>query len=89
MLIIFFVIRGIVHKGFVMQAKQSIPHTIVTFYCDCVKMCENIATDFGGKRIPLHHDNAQSHTPFFTGDFLTKNNVTPSLTDPIFLCFPD
>jgi hypothetical protein len=29
------------------QAKQSIPHTTVTFYGDCLKMCEDFAPNFG------------------------------------------
>jgi hypothetical protein len=38
MLIIFFDIKGIVHKEFVLAGKRSIPHTAVSFYGDCVKM---------------------------------------------------
>jgi hypothetical protein len=33
------------------QAKQLIPHTTVTFYGDYVKMCEDVAPNFGDKRI--------------------------------------
>jgi hypothetical protein len=40
MLIIFFDIRGIVHKEFVL-AGQSILHTTVMFYGNCMKMCED------------------------------------------------
>jgi hypothetical protein len=45
----FFYIREIVHKEF-LQAGQSIPHTTVTFYGDCVKMCEDFAPNFGDQR---------------------------------------
>jgi hypothetical protein len=31
------------------QAEQSIPHATVTFYGDCVKMCEDFAPNFGDK----------------------------------------
>jgi bisphosphoglycerate-independent phosphoglycerate mutase (AlkP superfamily) len=54
---IFFDINGIVHKEFVWKAKQSIHHTTVTFYDDCVKMCEDYAPDFGDKNWLFHHDN--------------------------------
>jgi hypothetical protein len=40
MLIIFLDIkRHCLQKNSSWQAKQSIPHTTVTFYGDCVKMC--------------------------------------------------
>jgi hypothetical protein len=32
------------------QLKHSIPHNIVTFYGDCVKMWEDFAPNFGDKR---------------------------------------
>jgi hypothetical protein len=32
------------------QATQSIPHTTVTFYGDCMKICEDFAPNFGDKR---------------------------------------
>jgi hypothetical protein len=44
MLIIFFDIKRIVH------AEQSVPHTTMKFYGDCVKMCEDLAPNFGDKR---------------------------------------
>jgi hypothetical protein len=31
------------------QAKQLIPHTTVTFYGECVKMCEDLAQNLGNK----------------------------------------
>jgi hypothetical protein len=33
------------------HAKRSIPHTVVTFYGDCVKMCDDFAQKFGDKTI--------------------------------------
>jgi hypothetical protein len=50
MLIIFLTSRRMFTKNSSCQAKQSIPHTAVTFYGDCVKMCEDFAPKFGGKR---------------------------------------
>jgi hypothetical protein len=35
-----------------------------------------------------HHDNAPYHTSFFTGEFLTKNNMTVSAHPPCFSLFP-
>jgi hypothetical protein len=51
--------------------KQSIPHSAVTLYSDCVKMCEDFASNFGDKRINwlLLHDNAPSHISFFIRDY--------------------
>jgi hypothetical protein len=49
MLIIIFDIKGIVPKEFVM-AGQAVPHTTVSFYGDCVNMCEDFGPDFGDKR---------------------------------------
>jgi hypothetical protein len=46
MLIIFFVIKGIVLKEFT-PAGQRVNSA---FYCDCVKMCEDFAPNFGDKR---------------------------------------
>jgi hypothetical protein len=50
MLIIFFDVKGIVHKEFVLAAKQAIPHTTVTIYGNFVKMCGEFAPNFGDKR---------------------------------------
>jgi hypothetical protein len=36
-------------KNWSWQSKQSILHTTVTFYCECLKMCEDFAPDFGDK----------------------------------------
>jgi hypothetical protein len=45
MLFIFFDIKGTVHKEFVL-AGQSLPHTTVTFYGDCMKMCKDFTLNF-------------------------------------------
>jgi hypothetical protein len=47
MLIIFF---DMFTKNSSWQARQSILHTTVTFYGDCVKICEGFAPNFGDKR---------------------------------------
>jgi hypothetical protein len=69
MLIIFFDIKGIVHKEFVL-ADQSILDTTVTFYSDCMKMCEDFDLNFGNKRtgcciMTMHHLTL----PFSPGNF--------------------
>jgi hypothetical protein len=38
--------RGLFTKNSSWQARQSIPHTTVTIYTECVKFCE----DFGDKK---------------------------------------
>jgi hypothetical protein len=68
MLNILFTPRGLFIKISSWQAKQSIPHTAVMFYGDCMKICE----DFAPKTRLLHHDNTASHTSFFTGNFSPK-----------------
>jgi hypothetical protein len=37
----------------------------------------------------LHHDNAQSHTSFYTRECLTKTTWLSSPTHPTFLSFPN
>jgi hypothetical protein len=39
----FFTSRGLFIKNSSWWAKQSIPHTTVTFYGNCMKMCEDVA----------------------------------------------
>jgi hypothetical protein len=46
MLIIFFGIKRIVHKDFFWKTKQSICHTIVTFYGNHLNMCDNSVLNF-------------------------------------------
>jgi hypothetical protein len=48
MLIIFSDIKAIVHNTS-WQTKQSIPHTTVIFYGDCVKMFQDFAPNFDDK----------------------------------------
>jgi hypothetical protein len=51
-------------------------------------MCEDFASKFGDKKNwLLHHDNAPSHTSFFTREFLTRNNMTVFLQPPYFCLF--
>jgi hypothetical protein len=41
---------GLFTKNSSWQTKQSIPHTAVTFYGDCIKMCKDFAQNLGKKR---------------------------------------
>jgi hypothetical protein len=84
MLISFLSIKEIVHKEFVLESQTSVPHTTVTFYGDCLKMCEDFAPNFGD----MHYDSAPSHTSFFTREFFRKNNITIFPHLPYFSVFP-
>jgi hypothetical protein len=53
MLIIFFDIKRIVQREFILAGKQSILHTTVTVYGDCVKMCEDFPPNFGDKELAV------------------------------------
>jgi hypothetical protein len=72
-LIIFFGIKGIVHKEFVLagQAVNSV------HYCDALRLLrENVRILrhelWRQKTWLLHHNNAPPHASFFTRAFLTK-----------------
>jgi hypothetical protein len=71
---IFFDIKAIVHKEFVLVRQTvNIPRTIVTFYGDCLKICHDFAPNFGNKRtgccITITH---RFTLPFSPGNFLPK-----------------
>jgi hypothetical protein len=68
--------RGLFTKNSSWQAKQLIPHTTVTFYGNCIKMCEDFAPNFGRQKdCLLRYDKAPSRTSFYTREFLTENNM--------------
>jgi hypothetical protein len=76
MLIIFFDIKGIVHKEFVL-AGQIVNSS---YYRDVLqRLCENVLRLcpelWRQKNWLLHHDNTPFHTSFFTREFLAKNNI--------------
>jgi hypothetical protein len=83
-----FTSRGIFAKNSSWQAKQSIPHTTVTFYGDCVKICEDFASNFGDKELNVALQ--RTITQFLsTKQFLTKRTQVPSPTHPTFFSFLD
>jgi hypothetical protein len=55
--------HGDFHKEFVLAG-----HTVNSAFCygDYVKKCEDFALNFGDKNWLLLHDNASSHTSFFS-----------------------
>ena len=96
MLIIFFDIRGIVHKEFVPPG-QTVNGK---FYCEVLRLRENVRRKWpemwmNGDWL-LHHDNAPAHTSLVVREFLTKNNITtvphpdysPDLASCDFYVFP-
>jgi hypothetical protein len=88
-LIIFFDVKWTVNKEFVL-AGQTINSA---YYYDVLRQLhENVQTFrpkiFRQKNWLLHHDNAPSHTTFFTKEFLSKNNITAVFHTPCFFLFP-
>jgi hypothetical protein len=75
MLIIFFDIT----KNLSWQVKLSIPHTTLTFYGDCVKMCEEFTPKFGDKRTGCCITTTyRLILPFSPGKFSPEKNMTSS-----------
>jgi hypothetical protein len=84
-----FISRGLFTKILSWQAKQSIPHTTVMFYGDCVKTCEDCAPNFGDKRTGYCITTTRLFTlPFSPGIFFTKNKMTVVPTTLLFSVAP-
>jgi hypothetical protein len=89
MLIIFFDIKKIVNKEFILAG-----HTVnAAYYFDVLQqLCENVQRLhqelWRQQNWLLHHDNSPSHTSFSSREFLTKNNVTFILHPPHLSLFP-
>jgi hypothetical protein len=88
MLIILFDIKVIVHKEFVLT-DQTVNSA---YHCDGLRrLCENVRRLqqelWRQKNWLFHHDDAPSHSSFFTIEFLPKTWLS-SPTHPTFLCFP-
>jgi hypothetical protein len=86
MLIISFDIIDIT-KNLSSQAKQSILNTTVTFYGDCVKMCEDFAPNIGDKTIGCCI-TTKHHTSFFTKNFLPKKQHVCCPSSTLLFSFP-
>lgn len=97
MLIVFFDIKGIVHREFV-PARVTVNSD---FYCDVLRrLRENVRRKrpklWTDQNWLLHHDNAPAHASMKTTEFLTKNNMaavphppySPDLAPCDFALFP-
>jgi hypothetical protein len=87
--IIFFNIKGIVHKEFIL-AGQPVNSE---YYCDVLRRLHENVQSFRPelwrqKNCLLQHDNAPSHTSFSTREFLTRNNMTAIPYPPYFSLSP-
>jgi hypothetical protein len=78
--------RGLLTKNSSWQAKQPIPHATVTFYCDCVKICEDFAPKFSTRELDVASLQRTVSHLFHQGIFLSK---TTWLSPPTFFCFSD
>jgi hypothetical protein len=86
MLIIFFDIKRIVHKEFVLAGQKLISHTPVTFHEDCVKMFEDFTTNFSNIRIGCC--TMTKHCPLSPENFWPKTTWLPSSPTLLFSVSP-
>jgi hypothetical protein len=87
-LIIFFDTMGIVHKEFVLVGQTPIPHTTVTFYGDCVKICEELDPNFDDKRTGCFNTTHRLTLPFSLGNLWPKTTWLLSPIHPTCLIWP-
>jgi hypothetical protein len=88
MLIIFFDIKGIVHREFLLAGQTVNSAYYCGFYGDCVKMWEDSAMSSGDKIIGSCIMTTHRLPILFSPEnFISKNNITAFLTHPTFL-FP-
>jgi hypothetical protein len=89
-LIFFFISRGSFTKIQSWQAKQSVLHTTVTFFTAAAWNVRSLRPEIWRQMDRLlHHDNAPSHTSFFTREFFTTKNMTVVPPPTLLFCFPD
>jgi hypothetical protein len=70
---IFFDVKGTVHKEIIMAGQIVNSHTSVTFYSNCMKMYKLYPELWGQKNWLLHHSSGLTLTTFFhQGIFLPK-----------------
>jgi hypothetical protein len=76
------------HKEIVQAVKQWIPHTTVTIYDNCLKMCEDFTPKFNVKRTGCC-TMTEHILSFSPGQFWLKTTRLSSPTHRTFLCFSD
>jgi hypothetical protein len=81
--------RGLFTKNSSWQSKQSVLHSAVIFYGDCVKMRKDFTPNFGNKRtgcciMTVHYLTL----PFSSSNFFTKKNMTVIPHPPSISVFP-
>jgi hypothetical protein len=64
---------GLFKQNSIWQAKQSILHTTVMFYCDCMAICKDFALKFGDKGTGRCFTTTHSLILPFSPGNLTKN----------------
>jgi hypothetical protein len=89
--------RGFFSQNSSWQAKQPIPHTTITFYGNCLKMCEDFARTLATKELTLASwISTVSHFPFHRGildqkqhDCHPQPTVLAWIGPMQLFCFPD
>jgi hypothetical protein len=80
--------RGLLIKNSSWQTKHSIPHTTVTFYGDCMNMCEDFAPNFGDKKTGCCIMTMHCHTLLFSPGIFDQNQHDCRSPLTILFCFP-
>jgi hypothetical protein len=83
MLIIFFDVQNSSWRD-----NKPIPQTTLMLYGDCVKMCEDFASNFGDDKRTGCCVTTTHRLTLFTGEFLTNNNMTVVPHPPYFSVSP-
>jgi hypothetical protein len=84
---IFFYIKGIVNKEFVLAGQTVDSAYYLVFYGGCMKMCKDFALNSGDKMTGCCITKTHHLTLFLQGEFLTKTTLLLSHTHSTFL-FP-
>jgi hypothetical protein len=80
--------RGLFTNNSSCHTKESISYTIVTFYGECVKICDDFEPNFSDKRTGCSVTTTHRLTiPISPKSFWPKHNCCPLLT--LLFCFPD
>jgi hypothetical protein len=89
MLIIFFDIKGIVHKEFVLAGQTVNSAYNCDVFGDCVKMCKDFTPDYGDKITGCCVTTAHRLTiPLLPENFFYQKQMTVVPHSPYFSLFP-